>query len=105
MSFIGFGADGRSPQGIQLSCKNCTIGGTVEIREASFNVPVSGGAITNVIDDINATIDFFQNGSVEIDATGLFAHLELEVDVSLSQNKQSLNMSLPAIPLTPFVVS
>jgi hypothetical protein len=92
----------KSPQGIQLSCKNCTIGGTVEISEASFQVPASGGTFTG---DVNATIAFFEHGSVDIDATGLFAHLELEVDVSLTQAKQILNISLPGIPLSPFVVS
>jgi hypothetical protein len=95
----------KSPQGIRLSCKNCTIGGTVEISEASFQVPASGGTFTEVIGDVNATIAFFEDGSVEIDATGLFAHLELEVDVSLAQEKQILNISLPGIPLSPFVVS
>lgn len=54
---------------------------------------------------VNETITFFENGSVEAVATGLFAHIELELSISESQDLESLNIELPTIPLTPFEVS
>ncbi|KAN0083689.1 hypothetical protein V8E54_002777 [Elaphomyces granulatus] len=79
-------------QGITVSCKNCSLGGSIEISQGSFDL--SG------MDDIAS---FFTSGSVEIIANGLFARLELGVDVNASQNV-SLNMSLPPISLTAFQI-
>ncbi|KAL1962159.1 hypothetical protein VTN77DRAFT_505 [Rasamsonia byssochlamydoides] len=92
------------PQGITLSCKNCSIGGTIEISEASFSLHDSDNAIDSLIDTVNETIAFFEHGSVEVVATGLFAHIELEVAISASQDLKSLNISLPTIPLSPFEI-
>ncbi|KKA23079.1 GPI anchored protein [Rasamsonia emersonii CBS 393.64] len=93
------------PQGVTVSCKNCSIGGTIEISEASFSLPDSdNGPIEGSIDVVNETITFFENGSVEAVATGLFAHIELELSISESQDLESLNIELPTIPLTPFEI-
>lgn len=103
--------DNTSPQGITVSCKNCSVGGTIEISEASFSLPDSesddddDGAIEGIIDAVNETIAFFKNGSVEAVATGLFAHIELEFSISESQDLTLLNASLPTVALSPFEVS
>lgn len=78
-----------------MTCKNCTLQGDIEITRGSFNI--SGNKITD-------TIAFFDDGALEILSNGLFAQVELGLDLSLSQSLASLNMSLPTIPLTPFEV-
>ncbi|KAL2002795.1 hypothetical protein VTN02DRAFT_5897 [Thermoascus thermophilus] len=94
------GADQIVPQGVTISCKNCTLRGNIEITQGSFNLSGSD----DISDIINNTISFFEHGSVEVVSTGLFAYVELGVDISLTQNLLSLPMNLPAIPLTPFEI-
>jgi hypothetical protein len=56
------------------------------------------------MDSVNNTIAFFEHGSVEVIANGLFAQVELEFDLSASQNLVSFSAQLPAIPLAAFAV-
>ncbi|KAE8413360.1 hypothetical protein BDV36DRAFT_37435 [Aspergillus pseudocaelatus] len=88
-------ADMFIPQGVTVTCKNCTLQGDIEITRGSFNI--SGNKLKD-------TIAFFDDGALEILSNGLFAQVELGLDLSLSQSLASLNMSLPTIPLTPFEV-
>ncbi|KAL2009720.1 hypothetical protein VTN00DRAFT_5527 [Thermoascus crustaceus] len=94
------GADQIFPQGVTISCKKCTLRGNIEITQSSFNLSGSD----DISDIINNTISFFEHGSVEVVSTGLFAHVELGVDISLTQNLPLLPMNLPAIPLSPFEI-
>ncbi|KAE8152045.1 hypothetical protein BDV25DRAFT_151823 [Aspergillus avenaceus] len=88
-------ADLVIPQGVEVSCKNCTLQGYIEISKGSFNISGNG---------IKDAIAFFDHGSVDIVAKSLFSHIELGLDLSPSQALASLNMSLPTIPLTPFEI-
>ncbi|QMW35171.1 hypothetical protein F9C07_1849043 [Aspergillus flavus] len=88
-------ADMFIPQGVTVTCKNCTLQGDIEITRGSFNI--SGNTIKD-------TIAFFDDGALEITSNGLFAQVELGLSLSLSQSLASLNMSLPTIPLTPFEI-
>ncbi|OGM41199.1 hypothetical protein ABOM_009575 [Aspergillus bombycis] len=83
------------PQGVTVTCKNCTLQGDIEITRGSFNI--SGNTIKD-------TIAFFDDGALEIISNGLYAQVELGLDLSLSQSLASLNISLPTIPLTPFEI-
>jgi len=76
--------------------------GNIEITEGSFSLSGSDDLIPDIIED---TIAFFEDGNVEVVSSGLFAHVEIGVNISLTQNLLSLPMNLPAIPLTPFEVS
>ncbi|KAH8701640.1 hypothetical protein BGW36DRAFT_355793 [Talaromyces proteolyticus] len=97
-------ADCSRPQNIKVNCQNCTIGGTVEIGEANFNIP-NNGSVANLIGDFNNAIAFFKNGSIEMDASGLAAHLEFKVDIEESHAVfPTLNISLPSIGLSPFEI-
>ncbi|KAF9894531.1 hypothetical protein FE257_006416 [Aspergillus nanangensis] len=89
------GADMVIPQGVTVSCKNCSLEGDIELTKGSFNLTGTD------FKDIQA---FFQHGSVEVMAKDLFAQIELGVDLTLNQPLASLNMSLPAIPLIPFAI-
>ena len=71
------------------------------MSQASFNFSGSDD-ISSIVND---TLSFLEDGSVDIIATGLFARLELGVDVNSPQGQVSLPMSLPPIPFTPFVAS
>ncbi|KAB8261230.1 hypothetical protein BDV32DRAFT_121925 [Aspergillus pseudonomiae] len=88
-------ADMFIPQGVTVTCKNCTLQGDIEITRGSFNI--SGNTIKD-------TIAFFDDGALEIISNGLYAQIELGLDLSLSQSLASLNISLPTIPLTPFEI-
>jgi len=90
-----------SPQGVTLSCKNCTIGVNVEITQGSFRLGNSSG----VVGFLKDTADFFRNGSVQVVTNDLFAHIELAAKFDLSEKPLEFAVPLPAIPLTPFVVS
>lgn len=56
--------------------------------------------LDDIIDDV---VDFFTNGTVEVNANGLFTHMELGVNISAPE-EVPFNVSLPPIPLTPFAV-
>ncbi|KAF5855638.1 hypothetical protein ETB97_008848 [Aspergillus alliaceus] len=88
-------ADMFIPQGVIVTCKNCSLQGNIEITRGSFNL--SGNSIKD-------TVAFFDDGALEIISNGLSAHVELGLDLSLSQSLASLNVSLPTIPLTPFEI-
>lgn len=83
-----------------MSCKNCSLEGNIVLDKGSFEISGSDG----LIDAVNSTIAFFDHGSIEVIANGLFAQIELEFDLSASQDLGSFTAQLPAIPLIPFEV-
>ncbi|KAK2762141.1 hypothetical protein FQN54_001148 [Arachnomyces sp. PD_36] len=93
------------PQGVTLSCNNCTIAGDIDISQGSFSVSKASDdnfveELDDVIDDI---VDFFTNGTVEVIAKSLFTHIELGVNIT-SPEEVPFTASLPPIPLTPFAI-
>lgn len=92
------------PQGVVLSCNNCTIAGDIDISQGSFSVSENSDTafeeFSDVVDDV---VDFFNNGTVEVIANGLFTHIELGINISAPQ-EIPFTASLPPIPLTPFAV-
>ncbi|EAW11621.1 putative GPI anchored protein [Aspergillus clavatus NRRL 1] len=88
------------PEGITVSCRNCSLGGSIDITKGSFEVTGSDG----IMDSVNRTIAFFEHGSIDVAVNGLFSQIELEFDLSASQNLISYPIQLPAIPLVPFEI-
>ncbi|GFF75445.1 hypothetical protein IFM53868_01581 [Aspergillus udagawae] len=88
------------PSGITVSCKNCSLEGNIVLNKGSFEISGSDG----FMDAVNNTIAFFDHGSIEVIANGLFAQVELEFDLSASQDLVSFSAQLPAIPLIPFEI-
>ncbi|KAJ8189188.1 hypothetical protein LV157_004225 [Aspergillus fumigatus] len=93
-------ADMLLPSGLTVSCKNCSLEGNIVLDKGSFEISGSDG----LIDAVNSTIAFFDHGSIEVIANGLFAQIELEFDLSASQDLGSFTAQLPAIPLIPFEI-
>lgn len=92
------------PQGVVLSCRNCTIAGDVDIIQGSFSVSkATDNALEKFDDVVDNLVDFFTNGTVEVIANGLFTHMELGINISTPE-EVPFNVSLPPIPLTPFAV-
>jgi hypothetical protein len=83
-----------------VSCKNCSLEGNIILDKGSFEISGSDG----FMDAVNNTIAFFDHGSIEVIANGLFAQVELEFELSASQDLVSFTAQLPAIPLIPFEV-
>ncbi|KAF3481169.1 uncharacterized protein GIQ15_03928 [Arthroderma uncinatum] len=85
------------PEGITLSCKDCTLSGGLELSDGSFRLNRSKT-------DIGSTLQFIAEGEVALDVSGIFARMELEL--ALDAGKELLNFSapFPSIPLTPFAV-
>ncbi|EAW23837.1 putative GPI anchored protein [Aspergillus fischeri NRRL 181] len=93
-------ADMLLPSGLTVSCKNCSLEGNIVLDKGSFEISGSDG----LMDAVNNTIAFFDHGSIEVIANGLFAQVELEFDLSASQDLVSFTAQLPAIPLSPFEI-
>jgi hypothetical protein len=94
-----------SPEGVTLSCKNCTLEGSVEISQGSFNLGSTDDGDNSIVAAIQDTIGFFQNGSLQVTVNDLFAHIELAAKFDLSERPVEFSVPLPAIPFTPFAVS
>ena len=102
--FIRIQAEKKSsffrPSGLTVTCKNCSLEGNVILNKGSFEI----SEVDGFMDAVNNTIAFFDHGSIEVIANGLFAQVELEFDLSASQDLVSVTAQLPAIPLIPFEV-
>ncbi|PGH28261.1 hypothetical protein AJ80_00152 [Polytolypa hystricis UAMH7299] len=96
-------ADLFIPQGVTLSCTNCTLQGDIDISKGSFEFEEVGG-IDALAEIANNTIQFFQHGTIEVDVDGIFAHIELNTEFDLSQGGLNFTVPLPQIPLTPFAI-
>ncbi|GFF64076.1 hypothetical protein IFM60648_01141 [Aspergillus lentulus] len=93
-------ADMLLPSGLTVTCKNCSLEGNVILNKGSFEI----SEVDGFMDAVNNTIAFFDHGSIEVIANGLFAQVELEFDLSASQDLVSVTAQLPAIPLIPFEI-
>ncbi|EEH15923.2 hypothetical protein PABG_06010 [Paracoccidioides brasiliensis Pb03] len=95
------GASALVPEGVELTCKNCTIGGELELSQGSFKLEDPD----NPIKFLDNTIAFFQHGSVRVDVDGLFGHFELKTKLDLAAgNALNFSVPLPEFPITPFMI-
>ncbi len=91
------------PAGFTISCKNCSIHGTIEVFSGSFSMSSNNGT-SNQTERI---IDFFvmDNGYVELRANDFSAHIELESKINPSKQLIRYTAPLPPISFSPFQVS
>ncbi|KAI9762686.1 MAG: hypothetical protein M4579_000304 [Chaenotheca gracillima] len=86
------------PQGATISCKNCTLAGSLEITKGSLTID---GSTSNSTDDI---MSLFESGSIEVTAHDMSAYMLLELSLQPSVAIKSFSASLPPIPITPVVI-
>lgn len=89
-----------SPQGLTVSCKNCTTHGTIDLREGSFTLNTSNGTS----DDIEDIILFFQTGFIELLVNDFSAQIELESTIQPSASLILYTAPLPEIGIPGFQV-
>ncbi|KAL9594254.1 MAG: hypothetical protein Q9219_007135 [cf. Caloplaca sp. 3 TL-2023] len=87
------------PQGVTVSCKNCTVTGTIDILQAS----ISGNSTDSESseDDDDFTWDM---GSFIFEANDFSAHIELGATVQASADLATFNAPLPVIGLPGFSI-
>ncbi|EHK99023.1 hypothetical protein M7I_5176 [Glarea lozoyensis 74030] len=71
---------GATTQSASVSCKGCTLNGTIDVIAGEFVVSTS-------TTDIGEIIDFVQDGFFQVAANNLAAHIELDTKFTLSQEK------------------
>ena len=88
---------------MKISCKNCTIQGSIDIFSGSFTMSSTNGT-SNQTDNI---VDFFfrNNGYVELRANDFAAHIELESTIKPSKQLINYIAPLPSIDFLPFEAS
>ena len=70
---------GVSPPDIKVTCKNCTLQGSVDLSHGFFSM-TAGDSDTNSSD----IVDFYNDGYVELQVNRFAAHIELETSVQPS---------------------
>lgn len=78
----------------------CALQGKVDLSQGSFQLDEVDGPE----DVIPNAIKFFKQGSIELDVDGLFAQIELALNLD-SEVPIEFSIPLPVIPLSPFAVS
>ncbi|KLJ13055.1 hypothetical protein EMPG_11982 [Blastomyces silverae] len=89
------------PPGVTLKCKNCTVGGSVDLSQGSFRLE---DPIDNPVELVTDVIRYFEHGEIQIDVENLFAHIELSTKLDLAENGLEFSVPLPEIPITPFMI-
>lgn len=89
----------RSPQGFSISCKNCTITGTIDILQGSVSGTASDSTTGDVDDDFS-----WDGGSFTFETNDFSAHIELEATVQPSVDILSFEAPLPDIGIPGFFV-
>ncbi|OJD25405.1 hypothetical protein ACJ73_03230 [Blastomyces percursus] len=89
------------PQGVTLKCKNCTVGGSVDLSQGSFRLK---NPIDNPAELVTDVIQYFEHGEIQIDVENLFAHIELSTKLDLAENGLQFSVPLPEFPITPFMI-
>ncbi|KAI9697209.1 MAG: hypothetical protein M1836_004773 [Candelina mexicana] len=88
------------PQGISVTCRNCSVGGGLKLTQGSFSMGQSNGTSNSSMN----LIQFFDSGYVQVQAQNMTAHIDLKTTVSPSTTLKEFTAHLPAIPLTPFQI-
>lgn len=83
--------NGTIKESVAVSCKNCSITGTIDITEGAFSVDGTGLA------------NFINHGYFEVVANGLNAHVELDTTLALSSGK-SFDQNIATITMPGFQI-
>ena len=75
---------------VRLSCVDCTMTGNIALTAGGFSLDSSG---------VDAVMDFFDEGYLEFDATGISANIDLELAFLPGFSVLSFVPQLPSIPL------
>ncbi|KAL8752353.1 MAG: hypothetical protein Q9184_005764 [Pyrenodesmia sp. 2 TL-2023] len=87
------------PQGVTISCKNCTVKGTIDIMQAS----ISGNATSS---DDSEDDDLFEwdSGSFTFEVNGFSAHIHLEATVQATADLATFTAPIPSIGIPGFSI-
>ncbi|KAK2863658.1 hypothetical protein FQN49_004125 [Arthroderma sp. PD_2] len=88
------------PEGITLSCKDCTVKGGVELSTGSFTLR----GPDEEEHGLEAAAAFIDHGEVALDVSGLFSRIELELALDAGLDLLNFSVPMPSIPLTPFAI-
>jgi hypothetical protein len=80
-----------------VSCKGCSLNGTIDVIEGEFTVSTS-------TTELGQIIDFLDSGFFQVAANNLAAHIELDTKLTLSKEK-TFEKELTVIGLPGFSVS
>ncbi|KAL8833849.1 MAG: hypothetical protein Q9170_004071, partial [Blastenia crenularia] len=89
------------PHGVSISCKNCTVTGTIDILQASISGNATNSTAGSSGDDDKFSWD---EGSFTFEANGFSAHIEMEATVQPSATLLSYNAPLPDIGIPGFQI-
>ena len=97
------------PAGLNVKCKNCTLRGSLDLTQGSVNLNNANETdFTDVFDiispSIDDTIDFFQEGYIELTVRELIAHIELESTVQPSAELITYVAPFPDIGIPGWVI-
>ncbi|KAL9043523.1 MAG: hypothetical protein Q9214_003295 [Letrouitia sp. 1 TL-2023] len=84
----------RSPPGVNIKCKNCTLSGTIDLFGGSFSVQSNESA------DV---MDFIEDGFIELQANNLAAYMEFESNVQPSDGRE-FTIPFPEIGIPGFQI-
>ncbi|MCJ1473347.1 hypothetical protein MMC13_001998 [Lambiella insularis] len=89
------------PDGLSITCVNCTTSGSLELLTGSFLLN-GDNSTSNSTDDV---VRFIEHGFAEVVANNLFAHIELSTTWLAAQAGQgAFTINLASIPLQPFSI-
>ena len=96
------------PDGVSVKCTNCTTYGSIRLVSGSFTSGSStndtrDNIILDAIDDVDDAVGFITDGYLQVAATGLGAHIELETIWSASVS-HDFEITLATIPLQPWSI-
>ncbi|EZF46620.1 hypothetical protein H103_00425 [Trichophyton rubrum CBS 288.86] len=88
----------KLPEGVTLSCKECSINGDVVLSTGSFS-------ITSTDDSgLVSTLAFISEGRVDIELSRVFARMELELALEAGKELLNFTVPMPSVPLSPFTI-
>jgi hypothetical protein len=92
--------------GLKVSCKNCTIQGTVDLVAGSFTVGNYNSSFNSngIINETEAAFDYVENGYVEFRSNNFGAYIELETSVTASTPLETYTAPFPDITIPGFGV-
>ncbi|KAI9718259.1 MAG: hypothetical protein M1812_004249 [Candelaria pacifica] len=93
-------ADEVVPPGITVSCKNCSVGGGLQLSQGSFSMSQTNGTSNSS----QNFMQFFTSGYVQVITQNLTAHVDLNTIAEPTITLQNFTAHLPTIPLTPFQI-
>lgn len=89
----------RRPHGVSVKCKDCTVKGSFKLSEGYFVMDTT----SEIANDTQHIIQFFEHGFVKLVAESFSAHIELETIVEPNTLKE-IQIPLPQIGLPGFQI-